>query len=196
MSHFVEELMRNLGAPVSDVVSQRTGLSGEQVQAAMKNMAPVVLAGLKRRQETMDETEFDDLVTKLGGNELALDNVVPSVEHTMASESVDLRAGGVLNAAEGEQLAQALSKNLGMSGDMAKKLIPMLAPLIIGMLMKKGKADGQTSNQSGGVKAILDRDGDGSILDDLAGMVFGNQGTQKQSGGFLQRILSMIFGKR
>ena len=187
--------MRTMGNPVSQEVSQRTDLSDAQVQAAMKNMAPVVLGGLKRQKEAMNDEEFDNMIEQLGGHELALDNVGPTVEQTMNSEGVDLSAGGVLKDGEGEQLAHALSKNLGVGTEMAKKLIPMLAPLIIGMLMKKGKADSKTSTQSGGVKAILDRDGDGNILDDLAGMVFSGAGKQT-SGGFLQKILAMFFGKR
>lgn len=195
MSNFVDELMRTMGQPVSKEVSQRTELSDAQVQAAMKNMAPVILGGLKRKKDAMNDEEFESMVEQLGGNELAVDNVGPTVEHTMNSEGVDLSAGGVLQAHEGEQLATAMSKNLGVGTDIAKKLIPMLAPLIIGMLMKKGKADPNTKTQSGGVKSILDRDGDGHIMDDLAGMVFGGMGKQS-SGGFLQRILAMIFGRK
>ena len=84
-----------------------------------------------------------------------------------------------------------MANQLGISGAAASKLIPMLAPIIIGMLMKKGggAAEGQAgaggaSGGLGGMAAILDRNGDGSILDDLSGLISkGGVGDLLATGG-------------
>lgn len=74
----------------------------------------------------------------------------------------------------------------------------MLAPLIIGMLMKKGgtAASGGTPGGGngglGGLGSILDRDGDGHILDDLGGMLAGGAG----KAGCLSAILGGFFKGR
>ena len=44
------------------------------------------------------------------------------------------------------------------------------------------------------LEKILDADGDGSVIDDVAGMVLG--GSQKKSGGLLGGLLGGLFGKK
>lgn len=47
------------------------------------------------------------------------------------------------------------------------------------------------------LEQILDADGDGSIVDDVAGMVLGNaSGSQQKSGGLLGGLLGGVFGKK
>lgn len=73
-----------------------------------------------------------------------------------------------------QQAAQELCVKLGIPAAAAGKLIAMLAPLVIGMLMKKGQGGGASPGQpGGGLISILDRDGDGSIMDDLSGRLGG-----------------------
>jgi hypothetical protein len=44
------------------------------------------------------------------------------------------------------------------------------------------------------LESILDADGDGSIIDDVAGMVLGGNGNKKKGG--LGSLLGGLFGKR
>ena len=73
----------------------------------------------------------------------------------------------------------------------------MLAPLILGALSKK-------KNQTGGagldgLASLIDRDGDGNILDDIAGFLgpaLGGGSASSGSGGLLGSILGGLFGKK
>ena len=106
----------------------------------------------------------------LGAKEEALDN--PGGFFDSASD-LDLGAGGVLGLEKGEQAAEAIAKKTGIGVDVARKVLPMLVPLVLAYLMRKGTQDKGTADRKGGMGAILDRDGDGKILDDIAGMVEG-----------------------
>ncbi|MGE9268265.1 MAG: DUF937 domain-containing protein [Verrucomicrobiales bacterium] len=196
MSEFVEQLVEQLRDPVAGELEARAGLQKNQVEDALRTLGPVVLGGMQRKRAAMEEGEFDHLVDQLGGHEMALDNMGPTVSHVIESEGADLSAGGVLAPEEGERVASLLSGKLGTSMEVGRKLIPMLAPLIIGLLMRQGKQDRSTPTQSGGVRGILDRDGDGKILDDLAGMALRELGGGGRGGSWWQRLLAMFFGRR
>ena len=88
-----------------------------------------------------------------------------------------------------------VSKNFGIDGSTAAKLIPMLAPLLLGALTQKRDKGGAGSS---GISSLLDADGDGSILDDVAGFMMkglGSGGSQK-SGGLLGGLLGNLLKKR
>lgn len=76
------------------------------------------------------------------------------------------------------------------------KLIPMLAPLIIGALSRqKNQAAGAGL---GGLAALIDRDGDGQILDDIVGFLgpaLGG-GSPTGGGGLLGGLLGGLFGRK
>ncbi|OPZ41747.1 MAG: hypothetical protein BWY93_02188 [Euryarchaeota archaeon ADurb.BinA087] len=70
------------------------------------------------------------------------------------------------------------------------KMIPALAPLLLGALTKKRDTGGKGIS---GVGALLDADGDGSILDDVAGFLLkSGSSTRSGSGGFLGSIIGGI----
>jgi hypothetical protein len=91
-----------------------------------------------------------------------------------------------------------LSKQLNLDSNTAMKIIPMLAPIVLGALTRKRDTGGAGSM---GIADLLDRDGDGNILDDVAGFLMrglaGGQGTQR-GGGLLGNVLGALLrgGKR
>ena len=70
-------------------------------------------------------------------------------------------------------------------------MIPALAPIILGALTRKR----DTSNKGiGGIGSLLDANGDGSILDDVAGFILkGGASTQTRSKSVLGSILGGMF---
>jgi hypothetical protein len=73
------------------------------------------------------------------------------------------------------------------------KMIPALAPLILGALSKKR----DTSNSGiGGIGSLLDADGDGSIIDDVAGFILRGGSGQTKGKGVLGSILGGLFRKQ
>ncbi len=68
------------------------------------------------------------------------------------------------------------------------KIIPMIAPLVLGALTRKRDSGGLGLQ---GIAGLLDRDGDGNILDDVAGFL-----TQGQGGNLLGGLLGGLLKKR
>jgi hypothetical protein len=80
----------------------------------------------------------------------------------------------------GPEVSSQLSTNLGIEENAVQQ---MLAPIILGFLTQKRDQGGAGST---GIASILDRDGDGSILDDVAEMFLqGSSGRSRTGGGGL-----------
>ena len=73
------------------------------------------------------------------------------------------------------------------------KIIPMLSPLVLGALSRKRDAEGQGSS---GITALLDQDGDGNILDDVAGFLMKGLSGSQSTGNIIGSLLGGIFGKK
>ncbi len=184
---FLDDLYQEHGQSVQQRVSSELGIPPEKAALALPTVAPIILAGLKREMDKGGPAHVESQIQDLNNNGIPDDEEV----------------GGLLGG-KGKEASALMANQLGISGAAASKLIPMLAPVIIGMLMKKG--GGAASSQAGGggglggMAAILDRNGDGSILDDLAGLVAkGGVGDLLKGGaagksGCLGTILGMLMG--
>ncbi|MGB0881286.1 MAG: DUF937 domain-containing protein, partial [Polaribacter sp.] len=93
-------------------------------------------------------------------------------------------------------------------------ILKTAAPILMGVLGKQSRQNNvNNSSDIGGLlggllggnsadkeqsflEQILDADGDGSIVDDVAGMVLGGASQQKSGGGLLGGLLGSVFGKK
>ncbi len=75
------------------------------------------------------------------------------------------------------------------------KMIPALSPIILGALSKKRDTGGAGIS---GIGSLLDADGDGSILDDVAGFLLKGGSTQQTTTGIgvLGSLLGNIFRRK
>ena len=80
-------------------------------------------------------------------------------------------------------------KQFNLDSNITSKIIPMLAPVVLGYLTKT-RDDGTGSS---GIASLLDADGDGSILDDVAGFLVKGVGGGSSSG-LLGGLLGGLFG--
>jgi len=65
------------------------------------------------------------------------------------------------------------SKETGLSSSLLKKMLPVVASMVMGALGKKMLGGGSSRKQSTGfLTKIFDRDKDGSMIDDVLGMAF------------------------
>ncbi len=113
--------------------------------------------------------------------------------------------GHVLGGKQGA-VEQKLAGNSGLDLGSISKLLPILAPLVMGYLGDRKKSDGldagglgsllgterrqaeATSPGLGGLASILDSDGDGSIVDDVIDLTKGG-GSKGGIGSILGRLL-------
>lgn len=185
MASFIEEFMSSMGPEVTNQLTSTLGLKKKTAEQIIPQIAPLILSGLKKQKdERGGEARVDHILNKYGSASV-LDHIGDLFSTRAHDENADPRLGGLLGES-GVQAANMLSKQFKIDGSVATKLIPMLAPVILGFLTKKRDQQGAGST---GIAALLDQDGDGSILDDVAGFLMKGVGSRG-----LGNILGSLFG--
>ncbi|HCM59871.1 MAG TPA: hypothetical protein DIS74_05790 [Bacteroidales bacterium] len=194
MAGFIDEFLKSYGPEVTKQISSNFNVDQGTVQKLIPQLAPLIIAGLKRQKDTRGGDERVDHILNKYGDSSVLNNIQDLIANKARAEQVDPNLGGLLGDAGGLQAAQALAKKMNIDSSTIMKMIPALAPLILGALTKKRDTGG---NGISGVGAMLDADGDGSILDDVSGFLL-KDGTSSQSrgGGLLGSILGRITRRR
>ena len=191
MSNFLEEFMSSMGPEVSKKLGSTLNIDQNIIQQIIPQVAPMILGGLKNQKDNFGgEQRVDHILNKYGSADV-LQNLDQLFSNKLNDPKADPKLGGLLGDA-GTQAANLISKNFNLDSNTVMKLIPMLAPVILGFLSNKRDSQGAGST---GISALLDQNGDGSILDDVAGFLL-NQATGKKSGNLLTNLLGGLFGKR
>lgn len=204
MSNLLDDLVSNLGSGGVSQIAGALGADESQLSNVIGMALPAILGGMANNAakpegaqalhsalDDHDEGVFGQLGDLLGGGG-AGDGILGHV------------LGGKRDGVE-----QQLAGNSGMDLGMIKKLLPILAPLVMGYLSRQKKQQGldagglgamlgqerqqaeQRSPGLGGLASILDADGDGFGLDDVIDMATGAAGGgQQKSAGGLAGILS------
>ncbi|HMS64187.1 MAG TPA: DUF937 domain-containing protein, partial [Ignavibacteria bacterium] len=108
-------------------------------------------------------------------------------------DNFDTNLGGLLGNS-GSQVTDVLTKNFNLDAGTAMKIIPIVAPLIMGYLAKN-KNDNPEG--SAGFASFLDQNGDGSVLDDVVGLFSGkDQNTPGAGGGLMDMLGGLLGGKK
>ncbi len=196
MADFITDFMSQYGSDASRQLSANLGLDQQAASQLIPQVIPMIMGGLKRQMETRGGAERLDHILNKYGSEDVLGDIGALMSAKASQANPDPNLGGLLGES-GVQASQLIGQKFGLSLDKAKSLIPMLAPLILGALSKK-------KNQTGGagldgLASLIDRDGDGNILDDIAGFLgpaLGGSSASAGSGGLLGSILGGLFGKK
>lgn len=193
MANLFEELQGMMGPKLNESLGSKYNLSEEQTKGALDTIGPLILGGLKRQKDDHGGEERVDHILNKYGNEDSLDDIDAYFNKKEADMGEpDPGLGGLLGDS-GHQAAKMMEQQFKLPEGLGKKLIPMLAPIILGGLIKKSKDTGGGGGSLGGLASMLDRDGDGSILDDVAGMVI-KKGGSVLAGANKSGCLSSILG--
>lgn len=195
MADLVGDFMAQYGGDVSRQLGASLGLKSSDAAQLIPQVIPMIMGGLKRQMETRGGAARLDHILNKYGREDVLDDIGTALSAKARDTDPDPQLGGLLGPS-GLQASQMIGQKFGLSTDKAMSLIPMLAPLILGFLSKQKNAAGGAG--LGGLAALIDRDGDGNILDDIAGFLGPalGVGASSGSGGLLGSLLGGLFGKK
>jgi hypothetical protein len=194
MNDLLQGLLGGVSPQITNQLSSKFGIDQNIASQLLPAVAPLILGGLKRQAQTGGEQRVEHILSKYG-NENVLNNVEGTIQQ-QAAQTPDPDLGGLLGGS-GTQAAQALSGKFGIDMNTAMKLIPILAPFVLGALSKhKNSPAGQPGHTAkGGLMDFLDRNGDGSVLDDVMGFLGSSRtGNSQQQGGGLGGMLGNILG--
>ncbi len=193
MASFIEELMESFGPAVNKSLSANMGLQRKTADQVIPAIAPLILGGLKRQMETRGGADRANHILNKYGSADVLGSIEDEIATRSRDENPDPRLGGLLGDS-GVQAADTISKQFKIDPSIAMKLIPALAPIILGALSNKRDKDGLGSS---GIASLIDQDGDGQILDDVAGFLMqGLSSSGSGQGGGLLGMLGGLFSKR
>ena len=215
MSNILDLLNSDLGKTLINGTSQQLGQDKNKTASALNAALPLILGAMKNNAKT--EQGANGLLSALG-NEKHSGGILDNLGSILGGGGIDddvLQDGaGILGHVFGgkeQNVAGAVSKSSGIDMGSAMQILKVAAPVIMGVLGKQarqqnvsnqngigdllgGLLGGQGQQQQSMVERLLDADGDGSIIDDVAGMILGSGGGQKKSG--LGSLLGGLFGKR
>lgn len=199
-----------MGKQLISGVADETGHSENKTADVLSMAMPLLLGAMKKNVSSPqgaqglmsalsskhDGSILDDLGGLFGGG---------------VDQSVVEDGAGILGHVFGNrqpQVENALSQKSGLDVGSIASILKIAAPIVMGYLAKqKAKSNvndangmnsllgsmlgGQPQQNQSLIMSLLDADGDGSVLDDVAGMVMG---TNKKKGG-LGGLLGGLFGR-
>lgn len=151
-----------------DAMSQKSGLGTNDVEAVISKIAPIFMQRANENfKSDADSSNFLEMIRRSN-----LDKMTDAPQNISVAEGNELL--GVLTGSKenSNALASDVGSQLGISADSIKTLLPMIAPMIAGMLNNQLKASNlQDSADSGSMMSMLtqflDQNKDGSIVDDI-----------------------------
>jgi hypothetical protein len=178
MKNLVDQLTAPLDRQVSSQLSRMLGTDRGRAAEMFHLVVPLVLAGLKRQKDRHGGMDRIEQVLNQFGGERVLDDLPDLFAAEFNGERVDASLAGLLGEA-GYQAARMLGGRFGLDGGSAGRVIPMLAPVILGFLSRQRR---QTGVGLCGIAAMLDRDIDDTILDDVDGFFADSAETGRDFG--------------
>jgi hypothetical protein len=164
------------GAAVRNIGSQ-FGLGDDQAAAALSAVLPALAAGLQRNLQSPDGLTRLSQALSTGQHQSYLDD--PSL---LGDPSTTADGNGILGHLLGSKdvsrgVAANAAAQSGVSPDVIKRLLPIAAALMMGAVARHStQASAAGVPTSGGGLAsllgpLLDSNRDGSMLDDVTGMI-------------------------
>lgn len=183
--NLLEALMAAHGGGAVKQLGQQFGLGDDQAGAALSALVPALAAGLAKNATRAGGLE--GLTAALTGGRHAgyLDD-----PGSLARPETVADGNGILGHILGSKdqsrnVAAQAAASSGVGPDVLKKMLPVVAAMVMGAMAKKaasgraaapGLPGGLGADPGGGglldmLTPMLDRDRDGSVVDDVAGML-------------------------
>lgn len=205
MSGILDVLNSDLGKTIISGVSNQTNQPQSKTQDVLTMALPVLMAAMKRNASSPQGAE-----NLLGAINNKHDGSILNNLGGLFSGGVD---GDVINDGskilghvlgnKQSNVEMALSQKSGVDANTVSQILKMAAPILLGILGNQAKKENVNSanglenllggmlggssanNEQSFLESILDADGDGSVVDDVAGMVLGGNKKKGGLGGLL-----------
>ncbi|NJX16275.1 DUF937 domain-containing protein [Tamlana crocina] len=211
MSGILDLLNSDLGKTIISGVSGSTGTDETRTSSVLTMALPVLMKAMERNASTpqgaeglmgalMNSKHDGSIINNIGGLfSGGVDDAVKNDGDKILSHVLGTKKQGI---------EKIIGEKSGVSAGDVGNILKVAAPILMGVLGKQARQNNvSTPNDLGGLlggllggnsakeeqsflEKILDADGDGSVVDDVAGMVLGNA---KNKGG-LGGLLGGLFG--
>ncbi len=156
------------------------GIDEDQAQAAVSQMVPALSQGLRRNIGSEDGLGGLLKALQKGGHQKYVDHP-ESLTERQTTEEGNAILGHIFGSKEvSRTVADRTNVATGLDAGMLKKMLPVVASMMMGSLSKQASGAGLPDSSAvapastGGMmdmlSGFLDTDKDGSVVDDLLGM--------------------------
>ncbi|MDT0690556.1 DUF937 domain-containing protein [Salegentibacter sp. F188] len=200
MASILDILNTTPGENLIDKASKETNEDKDNITSALVMGMPLILGALKNNSEKEEGAKaLDEALENEKHKGDLLENLQDSETGELTGEGAKV-LGHVLGGQK-DIIEETLSKTLGMSKDSISTILKLAAPVIMSLLgsqkrIDRVKADGlpalieslmgaSAAHDSSLIESLLDRNRDGKIIDDVAGMVLGGGKKGKEDGSIL-----------
>lgn len=174
-------ILKSQGGAIAGQLAKQFGLDANQASSVLGQLVPALSAGIKRNAN--QQSGLDGLIGALtkGNHTQYLEEPTRIADQATVTDGNKI-LGHLFGSKEvSRQVASHASEKTGVSSAMLKKMLPVVATMVMGGLSKQSNSGGGAlagllgggNQQSGGqslLTSFLDADGDGSVADDLLGM--------------------------
>jgi hypothetical protein len=192
----LDELRAQLSGNTLNEISARIGADPAQTKTAIDGAIPMLLAALGKEAADPERRTGLHQAIREDHDGSIIDNLQGYLSGQEGGRAAD--GEGIVNHVLGERkqpAVEALSQKSGLDLGMIASLLPLLAPIVMGMIGKKGRNGGLSLDT---ITDVLGNDtrraaDESPDIGDLLGSVLGG----KQSGqGGIGDVLGSILGKR
>ncbi|MCF8714313.1 DUF937 domain-containing protein [Joostella atrarenae] len=209
MSGLASLLDSEMGRQIIGGISSQSGTSESQTSNLLSMALPLLTGAMKKNASTPEGAEglMNAINTKHDGS--ILDNLGGFFDGGVDDSVISDGAGilGHLLGGKEASVENTLSSKTGIDAGTVSQILKMAAPLILGYLGKETKQNnvsgsndmssllgsmlgGQSQDNQSLITSLIDSDGDGSVLDDVADMVVGSNKKKGGLGGLLGNFLN------
>ncbi|MDO6676465.1 DUF937 domain-containing protein [Tenacibaculum sp. 1_MG-2023] len=216
MTGILDLLNSDTGKAIISGVAGSTGQDTNKTSSVLTMALPVLMKAMQRNTTTPQGAEsLKSALDKHDGG--ILDNL-GDLFNGGVNSNVLQDGGKILGHVLGNKqqgVEQIIGQKAGMDTGAVANILKTAAPILMGVLGKQSRqkninnsndlsgllggllGGNSTQKEQSFLEQILDADGDGSIVDDVAGMILGNTSSnQQKSGGLLGGLLGGVFGKK
>ena len=175
--------------PVADIAS-KLGVDQGEVNQAIQTLVPTLLGSIHEnvQADDIDSTELESVVVAEGESDLLTGGVnVDQLDEGQGNQLIASLFGGNNT----NQVASALSGAGAGGGDLIKRLLPMLAPIVLAYV---GRQFAQRNTAGAGAGAGAQATPGGGIGDVLGSILGGGGGAAGGGNNALGSILGGVLG--
>lgn len=210
MSGLLDLLNSDIGKQMISGLSNQTGQSESKTANVLSMGLPVLMGAMKKNASSNDGAQglMNALSNKHDGSIL---NNLGGLFQNGVDNNVLSDGAGILNHVLGgkqAQVEQTIGAKSGVDSGSVSEILKVAAPILMGILGQQKKANnvsdsngissllgsmlgGQPQENQSLIMSLIDSDGDGSVLDDVADIVLGSS---KKKGG-LGGLIGGLFGR-
>jgi hypothetical protein len=211
MSSILDLLNGPIGQTLIQGVAQKTNSAPDKTASVLTQAMPLILGAMQRNAKTPEGAASLNQALESpkhkGGDVLGMLGGIFG-DGAGSPEELENEGAGILNHVLGNkqpQIESAISQSSGLDMQSVSQIIKIAAPIVMGYLSQQkegsntdsssiagllgsvmGSSEGSTSSM---ITSLLDSDGDGSMVDDVAGMLLGGKKKKGGGGGLLGGLL-------